>query len=243
MDNLFYNLPFAESHYILPITSFCYLFFVYIIGPRLMKDRLPIKSIKKIMVYYNLLQIIANAYLIYMAVSDIGFLKQAMSNLYGNYTQDLIFTRSFVRLGYLWCLLKISDYLDTVFFILLKKESHVSFLHVYHHSTTMMVAFIVFRYIRVEQALIYAGVNCTVHMVMYYYYFLTSLGYSPKWKKVVTIFQLFQFVSLFITTLNLILYQTHPYYIGFSIFSILQCLMYIYLFGKFYLKNYLKKVK
>lgn len=239
--DLFYYLPFASSDYILPFTSLYYLLFVYIIGPGIMENKAPIKSVKKIMPLYNIIQILSNIILLYMAFSDWNFITTSVNNVCGFNEQSFIYKRKYIVLGYLWCLLKISDFLDTVFFILLKKNSHVSFLHVYHHSTTMIVAFILFRYLQLEQALGYAGLNCLVHVVMYFYYFLTSIGYTPKWKKVVTMFQLFQFLSLFLMTLKLITCQTQIKYISFSIFSIFQCLMYIYLFGKFYLNSYLKK--
>lgn len=37
------------------------------------------------------------------------------------------------RIGYYYLYVRLSDYFDTVFFVLAKKQSHVTFLHVYHH--------------------------------------------------------------------------------------------------------------
>lgn len=38
-----------------------------------------------------------------------------------------------INVGYGCFILKLIDYLDTVFFILRKKWAQISFLHVYHH--------------------------------------------------------------------------------------------------------------
>lgn len=48
--------------------------------------------------------------------------------------------------GYSYFILKLIDYLDTVFFILRKKWAQVSFLHVYHHVMTSVVAYIFMLY-------------------------------------------------------------------------------------------------
>ncbi|KAJ4441402.1 hypothetical protein ANN_11257 [Periplaneta americana] len=44
-------------------------------------------------------------------------------------------------------LLKVVDILDTVFFILRKKNNQVTFLHVYHHAGMIMIAWIIARYV------------------------------------------------------------------------------------------------
>lgn len=44
--------------------------------------------------------------------------------------------------GYSYFILKLIDLLDTVFFVLRKKWAQVSFLHVYHHVMTSVVAYI-----------------------------------------------------------------------------------------------------
>lgn len=46
------------------------------------------------------------------------------------------------NLSYMYFMLKLIDFLDTIFFILRKKTSHVSFLHVYHHVMIAMSAYI-----------------------------------------------------------------------------------------------------
>lgn len=238
ITNYLNKLPLAESQWKIPCIMLFYLLFVLKIGPAIMHNRRPMKSIKKYIPAYNVFQIIINAFLVIWAMRDLNFVKISLNNLCGNIEPDLEYTKKYIFLGYLWCLIKISDFLDTAFFILLNKRSHVSFLHVYHHASTMMVAFVVFRFIRTEQSLVYAAVNSAVHVVMYTYYLLTSIGYRPRWKKTVTIFQLFQFFSLMLMTIGLTVCQKKPEYFYYSIYGICQCIMYIYLFGKFYYSSY-----
>lgn len=46
------------------------------------------------------------------------------------------------RLSYFYFLLKIVDLLDTIFFIMRKKNNQVTFLHVYHHAGMLMGGYV-----------------------------------------------------------------------------------------------------
>lgn len=243
----FYNidvhqLPWASSNWKIPSLALLYLGIVVKFGPEFMRNRNSVDSIRKFIPYYNLIQVLVNAMLVLMTSRDWTFVKFSYNNLCGNHELPEVYEKKFVFLGYVWCMLKISDFFDTFFFILLKKNSHVSFLHVYHHTTTMLMAFLVFKFIRTEQSLIYAAVNSCVHVLMYTYYFLASINKTPKWKKLVTIVQLTQFFVLMIVTIFLIFCQTKIKYLFFSGYSILQCIMYLYLFSDFFRKSYRKKI-
>jgi len=50
------------------------------------------------------------------------------------------------RAVWLYYMAKIVELLDTVFFVLRKKQSQVSFLHVYHHTLMPFCAFIGVKY-------------------------------------------------------------------------------------------------
>jgi elongation of very long chain fatty acids protein 7 len=58
------------------------------------------------------------------------------------------------RAVWLYYMAKIIELLDTVFFVLRKKNSQVSFLHLYHHSLMPICAFIGVKYFAGESFLL-----------------------------------------------------------------------------------------
>lgn len=46
-----------------------------------------------------------------------------------------------VMVTYLYYILKVSDLLDTIFFVMRKKNSHITFLHVYHHGGMVLASY------------------------------------------------------------------------------------------------------
>ncbi|KAK9794946.1 hypothetical protein WJX73_007784 [Symbiochloris irregularis] len=96
--------------------------------------------------------------------------------------------------SYVYYLSKYYELLDT--FILVWKAKPLSFLHVFHHSLVVIMA-----YLWLDQAQSLQQIalltNAGIHMGMYFYYFLTSLGFRPPWKQLVTVGQIIQFVFSF----------------------------------------------
>lgn len=98
---------------------------------------------------------------------------------------------------YLYYILKVYDLLDTLFFVLRKKTSHISFLHVYHHFFVTLVAFVTLKFVPGGQLVFLGLANTAVHAVMYFYYFITAwnptLKQSLWWKKHITQLQLVRY--------------------------------------------------
>ena len=69
--------------------------------------------------------------------------------------------------------------MDTVFIVLRKSDSQLSFLHVYHHATVpLLVGFTGSVDYNGDQYL--AGIlNSGVHVLMYSHYFVSALGLPP----------------------------------------------------------------
>ena len=68
-------------------------------------------------------------------------------------------------------MLKIFDLIETGIFTLRKKYRQVSFLHLYHHVSTVLIAWLGVRFIPVHVATFVVLVNSAVHIIMYSYYF------------------------------------------------------------------------
>lgn len=62
---------------------------------------------------------------------------------------------------------KIVELLDTVFFVLRKKQSQVTFLHVYHHAITMFFSWGYLKYLPGTLKITRIG-ECLCHMTIFY---------------------------------------------------------------------------
>lgn len=113
-----------------------------------------------------------------------------------------------LKFTYAYLLLKIMDLLDTVsrfesswkqlwrqslfqlFFVLTKKNSHLTFLHCYHHFFLVVGSYIGVRWLPGGHPIFLGYINTIVHAIMYFYYFLTAfkpeLKQSFWWKKHIT---------------------------------------------------------
>ena len=69
----------------------------------------------------------------------------------------------------------------------------LSVLHVFHHSVVVVMSFL---WLDAAQSLQQVALltNTAIHVIMYYYYFLTSLKMAPAWKRVGTNAQIVQFM-------------------------------------------------
>lgn len=136
---------------------------------------------------------------------------------------------------------KILDLLDTVFFVLCKKQSHVTFLHVHHHSIMVVILWIFGKYFPGFEGGIVGICNTIVHTVMYFYYFLAALGPNYRkylwWKNYLTLMQIVQFiiVIVYLTISQCFCGHFNKYLVG---FIIAEAIFNLYLFTSFYLKSY-----
>lgn len=119
----------------LTIITICfgYVVFVKYIGPKFMEGRKPFE-LNRIMMVYNFAQVIFNAWLFTEFMVN-GWLH------YNLRCQPIDPERSgkplrMAMAAHLFFLSKFTDFFDTLFFVLRKKDSHISVLHVFHHATT-----------------------------------------------------------------------------------------------------------
>ncbi|XP_038684537.1 elongation of fatty acids protein 3-like [Tripterygium wilfordii] len=95
--------------------------------------------------------------------------------------------------AYIFYLSKILEFVDTLLIILAKSSRRLTFLHVYHHATVLVMSYF---WLQTSQSLFPVGIvtNSLVHVFMYCYYLLSAMGVRPKWKRLVTDCQIVQFV-------------------------------------------------
>ncbi|XP_075236593.1 very long chain fatty acid elongase 7-like [Lycorma delicatula] len=238
--------PLMDPYLIVTITV-GYLFFTLKLGPDMMKGREAF-NLKIPMIIYNAFQVLFNLRIclaLFLTPNAIPYLYQnkclrVSENPATSLSHPLY--KAMCEFGWFYLVSKIIDLLDTVFFILRKKQSHVTFLHVYHHASLVLVSWAYLKYVRGEQGVWIGFINTSVHIVMYFYYFLSAFGESMKpyltWKSYITKFQLAQFAFIIIYLGTLIVNDcTLPKV--YSYYMLANGVLFFYLFLDFYQKEYL----
>eukprot|EP01036_Dinobryon_divergens_P040172 gene40172-53085_t len=84
--------------------------------------------------------------------------------------------------SYIYYLSKFYELFDTILQLLRGKLPPNYFLHVYHHASVLLMCWCWLEYAATMQyiALLF---NTAVHVVMYYYFFMRSIGKPPAWKQ------------------------------------------------------------
>lgn len=173
-----------------------YIYFASSLGPRLMKNRKAF-DLKKVLIIYNFSVVALSVYMCY------EFVMSGWGTGYSFRCELVDYSDSprAVRMAatcWLYYFSKFIEMLDTVFFVLRKKNSQVTFLHVYHHSIMPLTWWFGVRFAAGGHGTFHALLNSVVHVIMYTYYGLSAMG--PKyqkylwWKKHLTTIQLIQFV-------------------------------------------------
>ncbi|CAL1297624.1 unnamed protein product [Larinioides sclopetarius] len=245
-DDFFSNLYFEsklliENLYIYPSIVICYVLFSTLIGPYLMKNRKAF-ILRKILIAYNFFQVFINACLtfliVYLLVENKSFICVPRDN---PWFQQIIEQNMSLCLSIFF--IKTLELLDTVFFVLRKKQNQVTFLHILHHTG---VCFLSWWFLR--NYFIFGGfymalaiaINSAIHSIMYLYYGLSAIGPSMAkylwWKKYITILQIAQFVfvlAFIIISVLMGCQQLGELEIIYSIFLILILILFMNFYKKY----------
>ncbi|XP_048224524.1 elongation of very long chain fatty acids protein 7 [Perognathus longimembris pacificus] len=173
-----------------------YIYFVTSLGPKLMENRKPFE-LKKAMITYNFFIVLFSVYLCYeFVMSGWGTGYSFRCDLV-DYSQSPQAMRM-LRVCWLYYFSKFIELLDTIFFVLRKKSSQVTFLHVFHHTIMPWTWWFGVKFAAGGLGTFHALLNSAVHVVMYCYYGLCAMGPAYQkylwWKKHLTSLQLVQFV-------------------------------------------------
>ncbi|CAH1997748.1 unnamed protein product [Acanthoscelides obtectus] len=222
-----------------------YLYFVLKLGPQLMKNRKAF-DIKMLMMVYNVLQIVLNAYIVYGCYSLLTESWVSWKCFPMEYSNSL-HSRKALDLGQIFFLLKVFDLFDTVFFILRKSYRQVTFLHLYHHTCMLVGIWGGIQFVCGGESLWIGLVNATVHTIMFTYYFFAA--YDPRWKdnltakKILTQLQLVQFLFFFLKFSYSFIQMDCDYPKIISYLFATQNLFMFCLFLDFYYKAYIRQKK
>lgn len=216
-----------------------YLLFV-ILGKRFMEHRKAVNVPVPVLFVYNFGLVIMSAYMLEEVVVGV------YQSQYDFFCGRIMNTPAEMKVvnGLWWYFFsKAIELLDTVWMVIRKKNDQITFLHVFHHSTMLLIWWIVVTWIPAGQSFVGVSLNCCVHVFMYAYYALSaipSLREKLWWKKYITTFQLVQFMIALVHGLyGMATGCTFPMWgqlliVGYMIIMLV-------LFSNFYVHEYIKK--
>lgn len=225
--------------FVTPVVIILYLTFVLKVGSQWMKYRKPMK-LKTITRIFNLIQVASNLYVCMVAAQFFVFSYRHCNLLCPSRALLSKEARTYYKnVGLFYLAIRVTDFMDTILFVLTKKQDHVSFLHVYHHVLVVFTATIIGISGLFESVLFVILINGFVHIIMYAYYFLSTFAVLKPylwWKKYLTGIQLGQFVMIVLHSIAALYACKFPailcaWYIGHASFLFL-------LFWRFYLISY-----
>lgn len=214
-----------------------YLYFVLRAGPKWMETRQAF-DLKPLIRLYNFGMVIFNAYLFYHASPFLNFgiycwgCKQAVQPMVTD------------SIPVVWLVLvsRFFDFFDTIFFVLRKKFSHVSFLHVFHHTVVPIGFWIGIKFAFFPVCCFIPYLNLVVHVIMYSYYGLSTFGPRVQnylwWKKYLTRLQILQFLIALVHSLQPLYLQQCTFPAIFVMGQTAGAVLFLWLFISFYIKAY-----
>lgn len=233
------NWPMMSS----PVPTFLicifYVYFSRVLGPKLMENRKPFQ-LRNVLIVYNFLQTIFSAWIFY---------EYMMSGWWGAYSfrcQPVDYSNSPLAMRmantcWWYYFSKFTEFLDTLFFVLRKKYSQVSTLHVIHHGCMPFSVWMGLKFAPGGHSTFFALLNTFVHIIMYFYYMVSAMGPQYQkyiwWKKYLTTLQIVQFIAIFAHQFQLLFTECN-YPKSFMIWIALHGVLFMFLFSDFYKIKY-----
>ncbi|RWS13120.1 elongation of very long chain fatty acids protein-like protein [Dinothrombium tinctorium] len=230
---------------LLAIIAF-YLYFSTYLGPRLMKSR-KAYDLRSVIRIYNFIMMCFNGYFFVLCAyhTDFGLKTWGCHPIILKEADDMWHWK--LKMIWFFLLSKFVDLLETVFFVLRKKDSQLSALHIFHHSIVPLDVWVGMRYSPSESACFFPFINSFVHMLMYLYYGLSTFGESMRpylwWKKYLTQLQILQLSLISLHCFHLVLLPDCN--IPKALFAIYlpQAILLVYLFVVFFIDTYAKNAR
>jgi len=228
-------LYYPELNYLVTWEVMIALSAVYLITVYLMKkmmDKREEINVGSFPIFYNVIQIVLSLYMTWGLLGDKLF---AFPNLFGLNFPYSAKTEYFIFIHYLS---KLLDFVDTYLILCKKDYRRLSFLHIYHHSSILIIWGLLLHYnVGNGTASFGSGLNALIHTIMYTHYFVTSFGIRNPFKQLVTMSQMFQFFLCLLHSIAALYYEESPLKDYAWIQLAYQSSMLI-LFGNFFFQTY-----
>lgn len=221
-----------------------YVLFAKYWGPKLMKGK-KAWDCRRAMVIHNMLLIALNGVGCLLGLLFTNFGRDAWSCKRLDTADRSYKSYVLINLGYLYFMTKFVDFLDTVFFVLRKKESHITGLHVFHHAIMPLTGWTGCKFFPGGNSALTPLVNTFVHTVMYSYYLCSALEVPPEkymhLKRRITEIQLIQFTLVLGHSLYSLFnpYCEWPRLMAMA--ELAEAVTFLKLFSTFYKRTYLTK--
>lgn len=231
-----------NSPYLLMSMFAAYLWMIFKSLPEFMALKKPYYNLTSIIRVYNIFQVLACGYFV-VKFHENGFSFRDTWQCTQPKDDEKLDGKlmNLLELHWLFIFLRLFEFIETIFFILRKKFSQVSALHVYHHISTVALLYIHLKFNGGLMDIYIGALNSCVHIIMYCYYFFSSFEnltkFTNKVKPCITFIQIVQLVILFVHCCVALTSSCGAHKPAFTLQSLNLALL-ISMFLKFYFKNY-----
>ncbi|KAI6651489.1 hypothetical protein LOD99_5097 [Oopsacas minuta] len=211
---------------------------IILLGPTLMKNRKE-WDLQFVLFFYNFAMVGLSTYIAteaFFGAQEVEYSWLCQPMIYSTHPGHMRVANALWWYYFSKCI----EFLDTIFFILRKKNNQITFLHIYHHATMFAIWWMGIAWVA---ATLGAILNSIVHIVMYTYYGLSSFkGLRPFlwWKRYLTELQLAQFGSgVVLGAYTIGTNCNFPMWMQFTFVT--YAITFLILFGNFYYQTYIKR--
>ncbi|XP_059485192.1 elongation of very long chain fatty acids protein AAEL008004-like isoform X2 [Neocloeon triangulifer] len=225
----------------LPTLSIClsYVYIVKVLGPKLMENRKPFE-LRRVLIAYNAFQVVFSTWLFYECLMG-GWLFHYSYRCQPVDTSDNPIAWRMVHACWWYYFSKFTEFFDTFFFVLRKKNQHISTLHVIHHGCMPMSVWFGVMFTPGGHSTFFGLLNTFVHIIMYFYYMVAAMGPQYQkyiwWKKHLTTLQMIQFIGIMTHAFQLLFVECN-YPRAFVWWIGMHAVMFFFLFSEFYKQTY-----
>ncbi|KAI1293577.1 putative protein for very long chain fatty acid elongation [Halotydeus destructor] len=241
-DDRVADWPLMKSPFPTIAIVIAYVLFVKSWGPFLMSKR-PAFELRRLIMFYNLFLVLLSSYTFWQ-VGWNGWFTYYRWRCQLVDRSDRPEAMAMAHLTWLFFVSKLVELLDTVFFVLRKKYNQVTPLHMIHHTGMPLIMWWATKFVPGGHGSIIGLVNSLVHVIMYSYYFLAAFGPHMEpylwWKKYITKLQIAQFLFFLVHSTQLLFVPGCRYPKIFAFAIIIPSALFVFMFGDFYRRSYLK---